>query len=269
MAEAEEFHTPPAPAATVLLLRDEPVFEVLMIERHENSAFAGGALVFPGGRVDPGDRLAEWAELADGLSDDPVFAAAEVAAIREAFEEVGVLLARDEKGEPIGADRVQSLNSHRQLVEKDDSLFLELIRRENLRLACDALTLFAHWIAPPGLHRRFDTHFFAASFPDGQRVLEDGNEATEAVWIEPAAALAARKAGRRKIIFPTACNLGLLTCSPNVGEAISWAREREIRPITPAAEKRGGKIILQIPDGLGYPVTEEPLDLARPDLSRS
>jgi len=269
MAENPEFNEPPAPAATVLLLRDDPAFEVLMIARHENAAFAGGALVFPGGRVDPGDHLHAWTELADGLGDDPVFAAAKVAAIREAFEEAGVLLARDEFGAPVAADRVMSLNSQRQVVEKDDLIFAALIRDEKLRLACDALTFFAHWIAPPGLHRRFDTLFFAARFPEGQRVLEDGNEATEAVWIEPSEALVARVSGARKIIFPTACNLGLLGCSSGVDDAMSWARQRDIRAVMPNAIKRDGQIVLQIPDDLGYPVTEEPLEFARPDLFKS
>ncbi|HNS86405.1 MAG TPA: NUDIX hydrolase [Parvularculaceae bacterium] len=265
MTERPEFQEAPAPAATVLLLRDKPAFEVLMIARHENSAFAGGALVFPGGRVDPGDRLAGWRDLADGLADHPVIAAAQAAAVREAFEEAGVLLAREADGGPVSNERVRSLNEWRQRIEKDDGLFLQLIRDQNLRLACDALCLFAHWIAPPGLHRRFDTLFFAARFPAGQDVREDGNEATEAVWIEPAKALAARQTGERKIIFPTACNLALLGRSKSVDEAVAWAGMRDIRAVMPTAVKRDGKIILQIPEGLGYPTTEEPLDVARPD----
>lgn len=257
------FHEKPAPAATVLLLRDHPTYQVLMIERHEKSAFAGGALVFPGGRVDPGDRDERWCDLADGL--DAATAAAQVAAIREAFEEAGVLLAREEDGRPICAERVRSMSDWRSRIEKNDLLFLQLMRDERLRLACDELILFAHWIAPPGLHRRFDTLFFAARFPDGQNVLEDGNEATEALWIAPDEALAMRAAGARKIIFPTACNLGLLGRSNSVDEAIAFAQKRRIRPVTPVPIRRNGEIILQIPDDLDYPVVEEPLELARPD----
>lgn len=254
-----------APAATVLLLRDEPAFEVLMIARHEKSAFAGGALVFPGGRIDPGDANPQWGDHASGLSGDRRIAASQIASIREAFEEAGVLLARDRAGVLVSGDCVAALNEWRRRIEKNDLLFFDLIQSERLTLACDELRLFSHWVAPPGLHRRFDTLFFAARFPPGQEVLEDGNEATEALWISPGAALAARKSGARKIIFPTACNLGLLGRSISVEEAFEFASRREIRPVTPVVVDRAGKPFLQIPDDLGYPITEEALDFARPD----
>lgn len=256
-----------APAATVLLLRDQPAFEVLMISRHEKSAFAGGALVFPGGRVDPGDSSPEWRAFASGLDADAGVSAAQIAAIREAFEETGVLLARDADGGFIGADRILAINDWRQRIEKNDLLFLDLIKREKLVLACDALHLFAHWIAPPGLHRRFDTLFFAARFPEGQAVLEDGNEATEALWISPQDALAARAGGERKIIFPTACNLGLLGRSASAADAFDFAASRPIRPVTPILIMKDGKPFLRIPDDLGYPAVEESLESARPDLT--
>lgn len=256
-----------APAATVLLLRDRPKFEVLMISRHEKSAFAGGALVFPGGRLDPGDYLPEWRDVAKGLDDDIHVAASQVAAIREAFEEAGVLLARDASGDIVTGERILTINDWRRRIENDDLLFMDLIKRERLILACDELKLFAHWIAPPGLHRRFDTLFFAAKFPDGQDVLEDGNEATEALWIAPTDALAARASGERKIIFPTACNLGLLNRSASVREVFEYAAVRAIRPVTPTLIKKGGKPFLRIPDDLGYPVIEESLASARPDLA--
>lgn len=262
----QKLHTgEPAPAATVLLLRDDPAFEVLMIARHEKSAFAGGALVFPGGRVDPGDSAAGWGALSTGLSKDRRIAAAQIASIREAFEEAGILLAKDVSGEIISAAHTKTLNEWRSRIEKDDLLFLDLIRSEKLTLACEALHLFSHWVAPPGLHRRFDTLFFAARFPEGQVVLEDGNEATDALWISPHRALADRKTGARKIIFPTACNLGLLGQSENSWQAFDFASRRKIAPVTPAVIDREGKLFLQIPPDLGYPVTEEALDFARPD----
>lgn len=255
----------PAPAASVLLLRDEPAFEVLMVARDEKSAFAGGALVFPGGRVDPGDSAGAWVGLSTGLSDDRRIAAAQIASIREAFEEAGILLARNAAGDIISAAHTQALNNWRDRIERNDLLFLDLIRREKLTLACDALHLFSHWVAPPGLHRRFDTLFFAARFPEGQIVLEDGNEATDALWISPRDALAARQNGGRKIIFPTACNLGLLSRSENAAQAFNFAGRRPIPPVTPAVVDRDGKRYLRIPADLGYPVTEEALDFARPD----
>jgi 8-oxo-dGTP pyrophosphatase MutT (NUDIX family) len=252
----------PVPAATVVLLRDRPAFEVLMICRHESSSFAGGALVFPGGRVDPADRSEEWRGHAEGLADDPRIAAAQVAAIREAYEEVGVLLARDQSGALVSAGHALALSDWRVKVEHDDSLFLDLIRRERLRLACDALQLFSHWVAPPNLHKRFDTLFFAARFPDGQQVLEDGEEATEALWIAPRAALEARKSGARKIIFPTARNLDLLAVSASVGDVFEFATRRRIEPVMPQVAMREGRAYLTIPDGFGYPTIEEPLELA-------
>lgn len=254
----------PIPAATVLLLRDAPAFEVLMIARHENSAFAGGALVFPGGRVDRGDHLSDWRDLADGLSPDLQIAASQIAAIREAFEESGVLLATDRTGRLVTGEHTLALNDWRDRIEDNDLLFINLIKSEQLRLACGELHLFSHWIAPPGLHRRFDTLFFAARFPHGQMVIEDGSEATEALWISPAAALDARKTGARKIIFPTACNLSLLGASSNAADVFDFAARRIIRPVTPTVFSRDGKPFLRIPDDLGYPVTEEALDFARP-----
>lgn len=251
----------PIPAATVLLLRDEPAFEVLMIKRHDDVGFAGGAMVFPGGRVDPGDRDPAWIDHADGL--DPALAASQIAAIREAFEETGVLLARPRgAGAPVDPDRAEALSPWRREVEADDAKFLDLIRREDLVLAADALTLFAHWVAPPGLHRRFDTLFFAARCPPGQRALEDGNEATETLWTRPADAVEARRRGTRKIIFPTVRNLELLGCSRSCDEVFEAARKRPIAPIQPEPATIDGVACLTIPDGQGYPVTAEPLETA-------
>jgi 8-oxo-dGTP pyrophosphatase MutT (NUDIX family) len=252
----------PIPAATVLLLRDEPAFEVLMVERHANIGFAGGALVFPGGRIDPGDRNPAWTEHSAGC--DPALMAGEIAAIREAFEEAGILLAREAGAGPeaplIDGERAAALGDWRAVVEQDDAQFLELIRREGLKLACDKLRLFAHWIAPPGLHRRFDTLFFACICPEGQAAHEDGNEATEALWISPAGAVAARERGERKIIFPTLCNLRLLGLSNSASEVFDFARRRKIAPVQPTIEMREGEAFLCIPQDMGYPVTSEKID---------
>lgn len=248
----------PIPAATIILLRDEPAFEVLMIERHIKIGFAGGALVFPGGRIEAADADPAWAEQATGL--DPKFSAAQVAAIREAFEEAGILLAREAGGSAIiGGERVAALHGLRRGIEADARLFLEMIRAEKLSLACDALTLFSHWVAPPGLHRRFDTLFFAAICPGDQTAREDGGEATEVLWIAPQAAIDARARDERRIIFPTARNIELIGASASAGSLFDSARRREIRPVQPEVKTRDGVSYLTIPDGLGYPVTEEPL----------
>lgn len=254
----------PIPAATILLLRDAPAFQVLMIERHADISFAGGALVFPGGRINPGDLDPAWTEHLDGCeARNSAIRAGMIAAAREAFEETGILLAR-EKGRGPGAPlvdgaRAAALDPLRRAVERDDGKFLEIICAENLALACDRLVLFAHWIAPPGLHKRFDTLFFAAARPEGQEAREDGDEATEALWIEPAAALVARERGTRRMIFPTARNVELLAVSRSTTEALEWARRRRIEPVQPKVMTREGVEYLTIPGDLGYPVTEERL----------
>jgi 8-oxo-dGTP pyrophosphatase MutT (NUDIX family) len=254
----DETNDPPIPAATIILLRDEPAFEVLMIERHVKIGFAGGALVFPGGRIDPADAATDWKEHATGL--DPRFPSAQIAAIREAFEEAGILLAREAEGDAIINDaRAASLHRWRKRVEDDARLFLAMIREERLTLACDSLTLFSHWVAPPGLHRRFDTLFFATTCPHEQTAREDGGEATEVLWIAPQAALDARARDERRIIFPTARNVELLGVSKSAKEVFDSARRREIRPVQPEVKTRDGVSYLTIPEGLGYPVTEEPL----------
>lgn len=248
------------PAAGLILLRDAPALEVLMTERHQSMGFAGGALVFPGGKIDPADRDPAWAEHSDGwsgLADD--LRAAAVAAIRESFEEAGVLLARTSAGE-LGAEAVDSLRAAwRGPLAQSNDAFLPMVRGEGLRLSFDRLTLFAHWIAPPGLHRRFDTIFFASPCPFEQSGSADGGEATEAVWLRPRDALEAAAAGRRRLIFPTKRKLELLELGANTAETLRLARERPVDPIMPGIEQRNGEPWLTIPRHLGYPVTEEAL----------
>lgn len=251
------------PAATVLLLRDEPRFEVLMIERHADIAFAGGALVFPGGRIDPGDFNAAWADHAAGLDPDSARAAAQIAAVRETFEETGILLAREAgAAQLLGGDRAFRLGARRKAVEQNDAAFLAIMQEERLVLACDQLRVFAHWIAPPGLHRRFDTLFFFCACPPGQEPQEDGDEATEALFLSPQDVIAARCDGTRKVIFPTIRNIELLARSASVAEVIALASVRRIEPVMPLIIERSGTSYLAIPEGLGYPITEEPVETA-------
>lgn len=248
------------PAATVIILRDDPELEVLMIKRHEGSAFAGGALVFPGGRVDPNDGNPQWRDHAEAL--DPERGAFQVAAIREAFEESGVLIARGPDGRMLSADAAHDYAPWRQRVEDNDEHFLEFVRKERLSLACDRLVLFAHWIPPAGLHRRFDTLFYATRLPEAQGAIADGMETTEAMWTTARAALESRERGECKIIYPTARNLDLLAASDDCENVFARARSRVVRPITPLIEMRGGVEFLCIPEDSGYPVTAEPLDLS-------
>ena len=130
-------------------------------------------------------------------------------------------------------------------------------------LAIDALHLFARWRPPSGVgHRRYDTWFFAAAAPERQIAHADGSEAMEVIWTTPQEALAARDAGLRKMIFPTSRNVELLAQSGNVQAVFDFASKRVILPIEPRIIERDGLQYLTIPDDLGYPITEEPLESA-------
>lgn len=246
------------PAATILLVRDgADGLEVLMVERHANIGFAGGAMVWPGGKIEPADYDVGWLEAADGLEGlDADERAARVAALREAYEETGILLATRD-GSPIGAQALD-LTAMRKRVDQDASLFQPLVRGHGLRLATTSLQPFARWIPPPALHKRFDTRFFLAPVPEGQDGVQDGSEAVDLVWIKPQAALDDLAAGRRKIIFPTARNLELLALSKSAAGALADAAARPQGIVQPVIEDG----VLKIRTDLGYPVTEEKLDTA-------
>jgi 8-oxo-dGTP pyrophosphatase MutT (NUDIX family) len=253
------------PAATILLLRDEPAFEVLMIERHADTPFAGGAIVFPGGRIEASDASPAWRAHCDGEDEVPAGEfGPRVAAIREAFEESGVLLARKD-GVMLSNEAAAGLDGERSAVETDDALFIELIKANGLTLALDALHLYARWEPPKRGHenmRRYHTWFFAAKTPPGQEAREDGNEATEAFWASPGAILKSCDAGARKAIFPTLRNLELLDVSDSAAGVFDFAATRKIETVMPEIVKRDGAHVLMIPDDMGYPVTEESLETA-------
>ncbi len=246
------------PAATVLVVRDQPTFEVLMIERRLDARFAGGALVFPGGRVDAADHDPAWREHVDGLADEPAVAAGQIAALRETFEEVGVLIARrgDGRGALVSGDDAAAFDAERAGVAADAARFQPLLRAAGLRLACDALTPFAHWIGPPSAPRQYDTRFFLVAAPDGQAAREDGDEATHAAWFAPKEAVRLGEARERKVIYPTMCNLQLLALDASCAAARDRARARPFKPVRTQSIHRDGVEYLRIPDDLGYPMVE-------------
>jgi 8-oxo-dGTP pyrophosphatase MutT (NUDIX family) len=187
MPEQEKSVTP-LPAATILLLRDAPGgVEVFMVKRHHQIDFVAGALVFPGGRVDKGDSEAALRDHADGGAEwNEIMRAMGAAAIREAFEESGILLARDaDTGELVSAERLERLERFRGALEKREVGLAELLRSERLRLAYDHLVHFAHWITPTNMPKRFDTHFFLAKSPLGHEGRHDGRESVDSIWISP------------------------------------------------------------------------------------
>jgi len=219
----------PRPAATILLLRDgRHGLEVLMVARAREVEFASGALVFPGGRVESTDAALAPPE-------DPL-GAFRIAAIREAWEESGILMAHP-PGPEIPAE----------------GEFLTHLHERGLRPSHAALTPFAHWITPPHSHKRFDTHFFLAHAPEGQEAIHDGREAVEAVWIRPEVAVSEAQAGRRTLVFPTRLNLLRLARHASAEEAIGMAATAPIVTVMPEPISDGaGGTLLRIPEAAGY-----------------
>ena len=247
-----------SPAATVLLVRDRPAFEVLMVERHHQIDFAAGALVFPGGKLDPGDADPAWAAHCDGWNaHGETERRLRITALREVFEESGVLLAHGRDGSPWSA--VEAAAALREQIAGGRISFLELVRTLDVRLDLEALALFARWLTPRMSPKRFDTWFFIATAPEGQLAVCDGHETVDAEWIEPRAALEFAQRGERKIIFPTRMNLQLLAESAGVAPAIAAARLRRSALIEPRIEVRDGERYLTLPPDAGYGVVAEPM----------
>ena len=247
-----------------MLLRDDRgVFEVFMVQRHHQIDFASSALVFPGGKVDAADRdpaLRARCCGADGV-DDERFAIL-VSAVRETFEECGVLLAR-KRGEaqlrPESAVRPIESRWRADLVAGRVALGA-IAAAHDLELALDVLVPFAHWITPEGMPKRFDTHFFLVPAPAEQVAAHDGHELVAGRWLTPAEALADADAGRRTIIFPTRMNLAKLGRSRSVAAAVAAARAGRIVPVLPRVERGPAGAVLRIPAEAGYDVSEAPLD---------
>lgn len=245
----------PVPAATMLLLRDEPEFQVLMVKRHHQIDFASGALVFPGGKPAAGDDAPEWAEHCTGWSDlDPTQRSLRIAAIREAYEEAGILLADNLDG---SAFEDTCDPATRKAVEQGDRAFLDVVREAGVSLRLNGLTDFARWITPAFMNKRFDTWFYVAPAPDRQIAACDGYETVDAEWLSPRAALAMGEAGERTIIFPTRLNLELLAEAGSAQDCVARARDRTIVSVLPTIIQRDGKNILTIPEEAGYGPAEE------------
>ena len=254
--------TPPRLSATVLLVRDRDTLEVLMVKRHYQIDFAAGALVFPGGKANDEDSQSDWAEHVDG-DFDPKQQAARIAAVREAFEESGLLLARPKsnRGEGascVGPEIADKLAPFRAAVDRGEQSFLALIKENDLILALDTLIHFGHWITPEMMPKRFDTHFYLAPAPDTQIASHDGRETTDAVWLNPADALAQEKAGKATIIFPTRMNLIKLGRAEDCAKASElFAGQRVISVLPKVGKTQDGQPCLNIPAEAGYGQTVE------------
>lgn len=246
------------PAATLVIFREngEHAPDLLMVERAKNMVFAGGAMVFPGGRVDPGDHdLA--ATLGQPTRDDDWGGAAKVAAIRETIEETGV---------PVGLAALPSADA---LKTMRDGLhagrsFAEVLDEAGATLDLDALVPFARWRPAHRNMRIFDTRFFLARLPaDAPRASVDATENVRLAWASAQAVLDDADAGALSIIFPTRRNLERLAQFATYDEAATHAAATPQKVVTPWPEERDGVPHLCIPDDLGYPVTSEALEQAK------
>jgi 8-oxo-dGTP pyrophosphatase MutT (NUDIX family) len=241
------------PAATLVIFREqaEGPPELLMVERAKAMAFAAGALVFPGGRVDPADHA-----LAALMPGDPEDNAARIAAIRETIEEVGI---------PIGVSPSPEgarLEAMRQALHNGDA-FGAALHEAALSLQPEILVAFARW-RPKHAHMRiFDTRFYLARLPaDAPAPTVDETENVRLFWASARQVLDDADAGRVRIIFPTRRNLERLAQFDSFAAAVDHAGAYPLRTVTPWQEERGGEPHLCIPDGLGYPVTSERLENA-------
>lgn len=247
MAEAPPPPAVPArPASTVLLLRDGAAgLEVFMVVRHREIEFAGGALVFPGGRVEEADGA-----LAGG---DPL-GAFRAAGIRETFEECGVLLARGRgEAEMVRAERLLAVaDRHHAALLRNDRSLPEMLAAEDLEPAMDVLAHWAHWVTPASRSKRFDTHFFLAAAPPDQLAVHDGLESVDSIWIAPAQAVAEADAGRRRLVFVTRKNLEKLARHATVADALAAARSAEVVRVQPEMVRAGEGWRMRIPAEADY-----------------
>jgi 8-oxo-dGTP pyrophosphatase MutT (NUDIX family) len=241
----------PRNAATVMLVR--PGIEVLMLARARAMDFAPGAHVFPGGSVDPDDAEAPW----DGplpspdLGVPPELARTLIsAAVRETFEESGVLLGYDK---PLSEDRLADdpLSDDRHALLAGQRSFGEIMRKNKLALTSDLLTPWGRWITPEASDRRFDTWFFAAAMPAGQ-VADASAESDSIAWLRPADALDAARAGQLTLLPPTAVMLAQLSGYADVGGVLG-ARP-DIAPLMPTVAVEDDGTWLIMPDGTDYPL---------------
>ena len=250
------------PASTILLVRDDPQFEVLMVKRHHQIDFASGALVFPGGKTHEGDHDPAWADWCvawEAVEADqrPL----RICAIREAYEETGIILGRYENGELFHGDDWAA--SVRGEVDRGELPFMDVVKRLGLRLDLSILTVFARWITPDMMPKRFDTWFYVATATDEQLASCDGRETVDAEWIPPLEALRLAQAGERTIIFPTRMNLQLLGEATSAEEATARAAARTLVTVLPVVERREGGGVLVIPPEAGYGAVEEPMSAVR------
>ena len=257
----------PVPSATVTLIRDAGAgVEVLMMQRNLKSVFVPGMYVFPGGALDAADSAPEICELSSGIDDARASSTLEVAscglaywaaAIRESFEEAGLLIAYDEKERMVALDtpgQIERFRQHRHALNQGSCGLLEILRTERLKLAADQLVYFSHWITPVSAPRRYDTRFFVAMAPPEQVPLHDNTETISHVWVRPGEALSRHRRDDFKMRFPTIRTLEEFAAYDTADSLMKAMRaKRNIPTILPRIGKEGGRVL---PGEPGYAETE-------------
>ena len=231
-----------------------------MLRRAASMAFAAGAYVFPGGSVNPRDVSGEiaWtgpdaAEWGQALGAPPDLARALVcAAVRETFEESGVLLAGPSPAQVVADTRSEDWEADRRALLDRSLSLADLLGRRRLVLRADLLRPWARWITPVIETRRYDTRFFAAALPPGQRTRDVGGEADQVAWVEPGEALRAARRGEIQLMPPTAMTLAELGACRGVRGALG--ERRQITAVIPEAVLADGAVWLTVPAGLEYPL---------------
>ena len=256
--------TVPKKAATVILLQDKNPegFEVFLLKRHEKSSFMGGNFVYPGGRVDQDDGSLEICSLSKGMTFDEAqrtlggtFSLEEsfahwITAIRELFEEAGILLAYDQQGnlfQSRNRDEQERFLNYRELLQKGKISLCELAQKENLLLALDELYYYAHWITPEARSERFDTRFFLAQYPIGQEASHDQKETTAGIWITPRKAFEENLKGEVMLSPPTLKTLEDLSRFKSIDDVLRSLKGKDIQPILPILTKISEDPLIVLP----------------------
>ena len=250
------------PASTVVLLRDADAgLQVYVLRRRASMAFAAGMHAFPGGVVDPrdidddavvwrGPAPAVWARRL-GTS-EPAARGFVCAAVRETFEEAGILLAVAPDGAGVRAGGPEWEAERQALVARELALS-DLLERRDLALRSDLLAPWAHWVTPRFEPRRYDTWFFIAALPVGQQARDVSGEADRVAWVRPGDALAAAEAGEVAMLPPTWAVLGELAAHRTVAAALAASERRALATVTPGWVDDGGDVRVLLPDDPGFP----------------
>ena len=262
----------PLDAATVILAREntDQDFEIFLMRRHRNQSFMGSAYVFPGGRLDKADTGRQLTAYSQGLAAEEAVATLNepdldhdlalglfFAAIRETFEEAGVLLAVPASGGVLDFKDQETgsrFETYRRKIHDQEMTLRDLAEEEELVYALDLLTPYSHWITPDIESKRFDTRFLLARMPKNQAPIHDSIEMTESLWVSPAKALAGFEAGEILLMPPTLKTIEELAEFSSLDQLFTSASTKEIYPILPQGEAGPDGVVLKLPRDPEYSI---------------